>query len=105
MSHKNYLIKLFQFSAYFMLQHIFARVHIFDLNVELIYLTYMGVFDLGQTRGFCSDGVIRPLDFCVPLLLLLKGKVITSSFFRYVPSPWSKSQKRKGNQRGQMTIA
>ena len=44
-------------------------------------LTYMGVFGLGQTRGFCLDGVIRPLHLCVPLLLLLKRKVITSSFF------------------------
>ena len=57
----------------------------------------MGVFDLVQTRGFCSDGVIQPLDICVPLLLLLKGKVIMSRFFEYVPSPWSRSQKRKGN--------
>ena len=44
-------------------------------------LTYMGVFGLVQTRGFCLEGVIRPLDLCVPLLLLLKGKVITSCFF------------------------
>ena len=44
-------------------------------------LTYMGVFGLVQTRGFCLDGVIRPLHLCVPLLLLLKGDVITSRFF------------------------
>ena len=41
----------------------------------------MGVFGLVQTRGFCLDGVIRPLYLCVSLLLLLMGKVITSSFF------------------------
>ena len=67
-------------------------------------LTYMGVFGLVQTRGFCLDGVIRPLHLCVPLLLLLKRKVFTSSFFWYVPSPWNSSKKRKGNQMGQMTI-
>ena len=56
-------------------------------------LTYMGVFGLVQTRGFCLDGVIRPLDLCVSLLLLLMGKVITSSFrvFLYVPAPWTKT--------------
>ena len=34
-----------------------------------------------QTRGFCSDSSFRPFQLCVPLLLLLKGEVITSSFF------------------------
>ena len=32
-----------------------------------------------------------------PLLLLLKEEVFKSSFFGYVPSPWSKSSKRKRN--------
>ena len=50
-------------------------------NMTISILTYMGIFGLVQTRGFCLDGVIRPLDPCVPLLPLLKGKVITSSFF------------------------
>ena len=27
-----------------------------------------------------------------------------SSFFRFMPFPWRRSQKRKGNQRGQMMI-
>ena len=76
-----------------------------DYFLTLLYLlTYMGVFGLVQTREFCLDGVIRPLHLCVPLLLLLKGKVIMSSFLLYVPSPWSRSQKRKWIQRGQMTI-
>ena len=57
----------------------YSLVYVTEANIYL--LTYMGVFGLVQTRGFCSDGVIRPLDICVPLLLLLKGKVITSSFF------------------------
>ena len=61
-------------------------------------LTYMGVFDLGQTRAACSDGFSDHCIFVSPLLLLLKGKVFTLSFFQYVPSPWSRSPKRTGNQ-------
>ena len=65
----------------------------------------MGVFDLVKTRAFCLDGIYDRCYFMSPLLLLLKGEVITSSFFgKYVPSPWRRSEKHKGNQRGQMTI-
>ena len=67
-------------------------------------LTYMGVFNLVKTMAFYLDGISDHCIFMSPLLLLLKGKVITSRFFLYVPSPWNRSQKRKGNQRGQMTI-
>ena len=38
-----------------------------------------------------------PLRLCVPLLLPLKRKVFTSSFFLYVPSPWSWSPKCEGH--------
>ena len=72
------------------------RAHQDDSN-DTHLLTYMGVFDLVKTRGFCSDGVIRSLQLCVPLLLLLSGEVITLSFFWYVSSPWSRSLKRKGS--------
>ena len=41
--------------------------------------------------------LFRPLHLCVYLLILLKRKVFTSSFFLYVPSPWSWSRKRKGH--------
>ena len=41
--------------------------------------------------------LFRPLHLCVPLLLLLNRKVFTSSFFWYVPSPWSWSWKREGH--------
>ena len=61
-------------------------------------LTYIGVFGLVQTKGSCLDGVIRPLDLCVPLLLLLKWEGYYVEFFLYVPSPWNSGQKRKGNQ-------
>ena len=44
-------------------------------------LTYMGVFDLVKTRAFCLDGISDHCIFMSPLLLLFKGKVITSSFF------------------------
>ena len=52
----------------------------FKIFLFIYLLPYMGVFGLVQTRGFCLGGVIRPLHLCVPLLLLLKGKVITSRF-------------------------
>ena len=58
------------------LKTFFSKLHLVS-STKL----YMGVFGLVQTRGSCLDGVIRPLDLCVPLLPLLKGKVITSSFF------------------------
>ena len=39
--------------------------------------------------------LLWPLHLCVSLLLLLKRKVFTSSFFWYVPSPWSWSRKHE----------
>ena len=49
----------------------------------------------GQVRAVCLDS--RPLHLCVSLLLLLQRKVFTSSFFWYVPSPWSWSRKCEGH--------
>ena len=59
----------------------------------------MRVFDLGQTRAACSDGFFDHCIFMWPSYVLLqKGKVFTSSYFWYVPLPWSKTSKRTGNQ-------
>ena len=41
-------------------------------------------------------------SLCAPITTT-KGEGYYVEFFLYVPSPWSRSQKRKGNQRGQMT--
>ena len=50
------------------------------LRNQVDLLTYMGVFELVKTRAFCLDGISDHCIFMSPLLLLLKGKVITSSF-------------------------
>ena len=50
-----------------------------------------------QTRAFCFDGISDHCNFDSPLLLILKRKVFTSSFFWYVPSPWSWSRKSEGH--------
>ena len=71
-------------------------IHIRPVSVSLdrqnrqlyIYLlTYMGVFDLGQTRVACSDGFSGPCIFVSPLILLLNGDIFTSSFFLYMSLP------------------
>ena len=42
-------------------------------------------------------------SLCAPITTT-KGEGYYVKFFLYVPSPWSRSQTRKGNQRDQMTI-
>ena len=55
-------------------------------------------------ESICLDGISDHCNYDASLLLLLKRKVFTSSFFWYVPSPWNSRQKNKNNQRGQITI-
>ena len=58
-----------------------CRVQCPEKSRFIYLLTYMGVFGLVQTRAFCLDGISGHCIFVTPLLLLLMGKVITSSFF------------------------
>ena len=52
-------------------------------------LTWMPIFHLGQTRPACSDGSSDHWIFYAPYyLLLLKGKVLTSSFFVFPFKNW-----------------
>ena len=61
--------------------HICIQMALFQLTKLKNLLTYMGVFGLVQTKVFCLDGVSVHYIFVSPLLLLLRGKVITSSFY------------------------
>ena len=69
-----------------------AKLQKFHMMYQVKSLIFVAVF--GQVRAVCLDGFSDHCIFVsVFLLLLLKRKVFTSSFFWYVPSPWSWSRK------------
>ena len=51
-------------------------------NTRFIYLlTYMGVFDLGQTRAACSDGFFDHCIFVSPCYCYRRGRFLRQAFF------------------------
>ena len=63
------------------------------INLLSVILYFCSCFWKSESR--LLRRLFQPLHLCVPLLLLLNRKVFTSSFFWYVPSPWSWSRKCK----------
>ena len=74
----------------------------YDIFENLWYNIFVAIF--GQTRAFCLDGISDHCNFDASLLLLLKRKVFTSSFFWYVPSPWNSSKKRETHSKQKKNI-
>ena len=50
-------------------------------NLFFLFTNFYGSYSFGKNESRLLRRLCRPLYLCVPLLLLLKGKIFTSTFF------------------------